>query len=43
MLYTGILFYKNTPHQYIEFEGGHEVTSEMAEMILKSRTIKIVT
>jgi predicted esterase len=35
--------YKNTPHQYIEFEGGHEVTSEMAEMILKSRTIKIVT
>jgi predicted esterase len=34
---TLINLYQNTPHEYIEFEGGHEVTTEMVELIL-SRT-----
>jgi len=31
---TLLKLYQNTPHQYIEFDGGHEVTIEMAELIL---------
>jgi predicted esterase len=34
---TLLKLYQNTPHQYIEFEGGHEVTTEMVELIF-SRT-----
>lgn len=29
-----LALYKNTAHQYLEFEGGHEVTPEMTQMII---------
>lgn len=32
---TLLKLYQNTPHQYIEFEGGHEVTTEMIELIIR--------
>jgi predicted esterase len=31
---TLLAIYHQTPHQYIEFEGGHEVTVDMVELIL---------